>query len=44
MNPVLGYDTVAKVVREALDTHKSIKEVALKTGKITEEQYTKIII
>ncbi len=43
LNPILGYDTVAKVVREALETHKSIKEVALKTGKITEEQYLKVM-
>ena len=43
LNPALGYDTVAKVVKEALETHRSIKEVALKTGKITEEQYTKIM-
>jgi fumarate hydratase class II/aspartate ammonia-lyase len=43
LNPYLGYDTVAKVVREALDTHKTIKELALKTGKISEEQYIKVM-
>ncbi len=43
LNPILGYDTVAKVVREALETHKSIKELALKTGKISEEEYTRLM-
>ena len=43
LNPILGYDNVAKIVREALDTHRSIKEVALKTGKIDEATYTKVM-
>ncbi|MGP6293529.1 aspartate ammonia-lyase [Caldiplasma sukawensis] len=43
LNPYLGYDTVAKIVREALETHKSIKELVMKTGKLTEDQYNKIM-
>lgn len=39
LNPILGYDTVAKIVREAITSGKSIKELALKTGKITEKQF-----
>ncbi|MCL4451564.1 MAG: aspartate ammonia-lyase [Candidatus Thermoplasmatota archaeon] len=39
LNPVLGYDTVAVIVREAITTGRSIKELALKTGKITEKQF-----
>lgn len=39
LNPILGYDNVAKIVREAVTTGKSIKELALKTGKITEKQF-----
>ena len=41
LNPYLGYDTVAKVVQESIHTGKSIKELALKTGKITPEDYEK---
>ena len=43
LNPYLGYDNVAKIVREALQTGKSIKELALATGKVTEEQFMKIM-
>ncbi|EQD37515.1 aspartate ammonia-lyase, partial [mine drainage metagenome] len=39
LNPILGYDTVAVIVREAITTGKSIKELALKTGKISEKQF-----
>lgn len=43
LNPYLGYDTVARIVRESLETGKSIKELALKTGKITEDQFHEIM-
>ncbi|BAB60502.1 fumarase [Thermoplasma volcanium GSS1] len=43
LNPYLGYDNVAKIVREAVETGKSIKSLVLATGKITEEQYMKIM-
>ena len=39
LNPVLGYDNVAKIVKEAISTGKSIKELALKTGKLNEQQF-----
>lgn len=39
LNPYLGYDTVARIVQESLHTGKSIKDLALATGKITSEQY-----
>ncbi|MCL5731003.1 MAG: aspartate ammonia-lyase [Candidatus Thermoplasmatota archaeon] len=39
LNPYLGYDTVARIVQESLHTGKSIKDLALSTGKITESQY-----
>ena len=39
LNPYLGYDTVAKIVQEALHGGKSIKELALATGKITEDEF-----
>lgn len=39
LNPVLGYDNVARIVRESLSTGKSIKELAVATGKITEKEF-----
>lgn len=43
LNPYLGYDTVARIVKESLETGKSIRELALRTGKITEEQFHEIM-
>ncbi len=43
LNPVLGYDNVAKIVREALTSGKSIKELAIRTGKVTESQFNEIM-
>ncbi len=43
LNPYLGYDNVAKIVQEALHTGKSIKNLALATGKISEEDFDKIM-
>ncbi len=42
LNPYLGYDTMAKIVEEALETGKSIKELVLATGKIDEKKYNEI--
>ncbi|WMT51724.1 MAG: aspartate ammonia-lyase [Ferroplasma sp.] len=42
LNPYLGYDTMAKIVEESLETGKSIKELVLKTGKIDEKKYNEI--
>ena len=43
LNPYLGYDNVAKIVKEALETGKTIKSLALATGKITGEQFDTIM-
>ncbi len=42
LNPYLGYDAMAKIVEEALETGKSIKELVLATGKIDEKKYNEI--
>ena len=42
LNPYLGYDTMAKIVEEALVTGKSIKNLVLATGKIDEKKYNEI--
>lgn len=43
LNPYLGYDTVATIVQEALHTGKSLKDLALATGKITEDEFIKVM-
>lgn len=43
LNPVLGYDQVAIIVQESLKTGKSIRELAVATGKITEEKYDELM-
>ncbi len=43
LNPLLGYDNVAKIVQEALKTGESIKVLALATGKISEEEFDKVM-
>ncbi len=43
LNPYLGYDTVAKIVQESLHTGKPLKDLALATGKITEEEFIKVM-
>ena len=43
LNPYLGYDAVAKIVREALQTHKPIKDLVLATGKLTEKEFVDIM-
>ena len=43
LNPILGYDNVAKIVQEALHTGKSIKALALATGKVSEEEFDRIM-
>ncbi|MCW6168733.1 MAG: aspartate ammonia-lyase [Thermoplasmatales archaeon] len=43
LNPYLGYDLVAQIVHEALETGKSIKTLAVATGKISAEDYDKVM-
>lgn len=43
LNPVLGYDNVAKIVRESLSSGKSIKELAVATGKISAEKFDELM-
>ncbi|EQD29980.1 Aspartate ammonia-lyase [mine drainage metagenome] len=43
LNPYLGYDAVAKIVREALVTHKPIKDLVLATGKLSEKEFVDIM-
>ncbi|WP_337861035.1 aspartate ammonia-lyase [Ferroplasma sp.] len=42
LNPYLGYNTMAEIVEESLETGKSIKDLVLATGKIDEKKYNEI--
>ncbi|MEM3675593.1 MAG: aspartate ammonia-lyase [Thermoplasmataceae archaeon] len=43
LNPVLGYDAVARIVKKSLETGKSIKALALETGKIDEATFDRLM-
>jgi fumarate hydratase class II len=42
LNPVLGYDRTAKLIKEALAKKRSVKELAIEQGLITRAQAEKI--
>jgi fumarate hydratase class II len=44
LNPVVGYDNAAKIAKIALKEYKSLKQVAVELGLMTEEDYDKTII
>jgi len=41
LNPILGYQTVAAVIKEASAKHMSLREAFLKTGKISKAELDK---
>ena len=43
LNPIIGYDNGAKVVKKAFNENKSLKEAALELGVISEEEFDKAI-
>ena len=43
LNPIIGYEKAAEVAREARKTGKTVKEVILAKGYLTEEQMEKIL-
>lgn len=43
VNPHIGYETAAKIAKEAIVTGASIRELCLKYGVLTEEQLDKIL-
>ncbi|HLH85717.1 MAG TPA: aspartate ammonia-lyase [Thermoplasmataceae archaeon] len=43
LNPVLGYDTVAQIVKKSLETGKPIKALALETGRIDEATFDRLM-
>jgi len=43
LNPVVGYHRAAEVAREAAATGKSIREVVLDKGMLSEEQFDKLL-
>ena len=41
--PHIGYDNSAKIAKAALKNNSTLKEEALKSGLISEEEYDKIV-
>jgi len=44
LSPVIGYQNAAQIAENAQATGSTLKEAALKSGKVTEEQYDKVIV
>jgi fumarate hydratase class II len=43
LNPIIGYDKAAKLVRKAHLEDKTLKEAGLELGLFTEEEFDKMI-
>ena len=43
LSPKVGYDNAAKIAKKAHKNGTSLKEEAIKSGLITEKEYTKIV-
>ena len=41
--PHIGYDNASKIAKNALKNNTTLKQEALKTGLIKEEEYEKIV-
>jgi fumarate hydratase class II len=44
LSPVIGYQAAAKIAEEAQASGSTLREAALKSGAVTEEQYDRIIV
>nr|WP_236596871.1 class II fumarate hydratase [Paraburkholderia hiiakae] len=44
LSPVIGYQNAAHIAEDAQATGATLREAALRSGKVTEEQYDKIIV
>ena len=44
LSPVIGYQAAAKIAEEAQASGSTLREAALKSGEVTEEQYDRIIV
>jgi fumarate hydratase class II len=43
LNPHIGYDNAAKIAKKAHKENKTLREVALELGLLTDEEFTKIV-
>jgi len=43
LNPVLGYDKTAEVVKEALRDKKTVKRIVVEKGYLSEEEAEKLL-
>jgi fumarate hydratase, class II len=44
LSPVIGYQAAAHIAEDAMATGSTLKAAALRSGKVTEEQYDRIIV
>lgn len=44
LNPILGYEVVAEIVKEAYESQRSFKEVGIEKGKFSEEEYEAMMV
>ncbi len=43
LNPAIGYDAAAEVMKQAKREHKSVKQVVIERGLLTGEQFQKLL-
>jgi len=43
LNPKIGYDNSAKIAKKAHQEHKTLREAALESGLLTDEEFTQLV-
>ncbi len=43
LNPIIGYDNAAKIAKKAHQEHKTLREAAMETGLISEEDFNRAV-
>ncbi len=43
LNPIIGYDNSAKIAKKAHREHKTLREAAMETGLISEEDFNRAV-
>jgi fumarate hydratase class II len=43
LNPKIGYDNSAKIAKKAHKEHKTLREAALESGLLTDEEFTQLV-
>ena len=43
LNPIIGYDNSAKIAKKAHQEHKTLREAAMESGLISEEDFNRAV-